>query len=66
MLVYYSLLINIIIYYYCPVETKAQAAVTDTVKHRLEQLDDFEEVCVAMVIQYKALYNNVGICEGDA
>ena len=26
------------------VETKAQAAVTDTVKHRLEQLDDFEEV----------------------
>ncbi|XP_065898372.1 VPS35 endosomal protein-sorting factor-like [Dysidea avara] len=24
-------------------ETKAQAAVTDTVKHRLEQLDDFEE-----------------------
>ena len=35
-------------------ETKAQAAVTDTVKHRLEQLDDFEEVSVAMVIQ---LYN---------
>lgn len=33
------------------VETKAQAAVTDTVKHRLEQLDDFEEVGVAMVIQ---------------
>ena len=30
-------------------ETKAQAAVTDTVKHRLEQLDDFEEVSVAMV-----------------
>ena len=33
------------------VETKAQAAVTDTVKHRLEQLDDFKEVCVAMAIQ---------------
>ena len=31
-------------------ETKAQAAVTDTVKHRLEQLDDFEEVCVTMVM----------------
>ena len=30
------------------VETKAQAAVTDTVKHRLEQLDDFEEVCVCV------------------
>lgn len=33
------------------VETKAHAAVTDTVKHRLEQLDDFEEVSVAIVIQ---------------
>lgn len=38
-----------------PVETKAQAAVTDTVKHRLEQLDDFEEVYVAMTMQHTLL-----------
>ena len=40
-------------------ETKAQAAVTDTVKHRLEQLDDFEEACVAMVI-HNIHYNTQG------
>ena len=40
---------------YITVETKAQAAVTDTVKHRLEQLDDFEEVSIAMAIQYALL-----------
>ena len=41
----------LIVLLHVTVETKAQAAVTDTVKHRLEQLDDFEEVCVAMVMQ---------------
>lgn len=52
---------------------KTQSTVTDKVKNRLEQLDDFEEV-VSRVFRYVSgdIYNLMifcvllGICEGDA
>ena len=53
------------------VETKAQAASADTFKHRMEQLDDLEEVsmcacawlCVCVHVMCVAC---AGLCEGDA
>ena len=57
------------------VETKAQAASADTFKHRMEQMDDLEEVsmcacalcvCVHVICVHVVCVACVGLCEGDA
>ena len=42
--------VSVCVYVYGTVETKAQAASADTFKHRLEQLDDIEEVCACVCV----------------
>ena len=46
----YCMCVSVCVYVYGTVETKAQAASADTFKHRLEQLDDIEEVCACMCV----------------